>query len=752
MLSSIKAKLLISFTLMLTLFIIINFTISQSSIYFIIIPIMAIVLSTAYTLYINRVALSPIEKMKEFLTEIIIEGELSKRLKISGGREIEVLANTINMLLSELEKLLQKERKIYEKKMEVFKLDFDRKLEDVFNITESIALIWDINGKIKRINKYGLEFLKISESELLGKDVEEVFRISIHDLFQRNCNSHINEIERKDGSKAWIHWIHKIMKEEDGIVVLSIGEDITEKINIKEMELKKAKITNKFYEKLISMGISLNEILDAVIEEAVQLTGSKCGFLWMTNENEGWMNIIENGKRRRLMIKRDVHEILKLKSPIIVNSSDLIFPGMDLKINRYLAVPCSLENTIGGILVANKECNYNEGDFEILNYISKYFVLALQRHKLEEKIRVEFEEMMAIFDSIEDPIYVIDLNTHEIIYANKYLCKILNDNPIGKICYKEIKGLDKPCSFCTNEILLKQNIYRYENYNEKLKKYYNVIIKPIRWPDGRIVKFEYAIDISDRKYLEEELKNKILDLEKYSKNLEKIIEEKSKALLEKERLATIGEMALMIGHDLRNPLQAIVYSLYLMRRNFDNKLSIQEHIDRIYSSLEYMNKIVSDLQDFARPIKMSSKNVNLRKIFENVLSSIRIPENVNVVLDVDSMSEGEMDERLISRALMNLIINAIQAMPNGGTLKLSAKIEENSIKIIVEDTGIGMSEEVLKNIFKPFYTTKPKGMGLGLCIVKRLIEEHKGKIEVKSELGKGTKFIIEIPKVNNIQG
>ncbi|MCX8169882.1 MAG: PAS domain S-box protein, partial [Candidatus Methanomethyliaceae archaeon] len=280
MLNSIKSKLLISFTLMLTLFMIINFIISQSSIYFIIIPIIAIILSTIYTLYINRVAFSPIEKIEEFLSEIIIEGELSKRLRISGGREIELLANSINMLLSELENLLQKERKIYENIIENFKLDFDRKLENVFNITESIALIWDLNGKIKRINKYGLEFLKISESEILGKDVEEVFKISIYDLFQRDYNFHINEIEKKDGSKAWIRWIHKIMREENDIVVLSIGEDLTEKINIKEMELKKAKITNKFYEKLISMGISLDEILDAVIEEGVQLTESKCGILW----------------------------------------------------------------------------------------------------------------------------------------------------------------------------------------------------------------------------------------------------------------------------------------------------------------------------------------------------------------------------------------------------------------------------------------------------------------------------------------
>ncbi|MEM2525528.1 MAG: ATP-binding protein [Candidatus Methanomethylicaceae archaeon] len=747
MILSIKTKLLISFTTMLILFIIINSLIlpyTEIRIYFSIMSMVTIILSTIYTLYINKVAFLPIEKIDKFLTKIIMEGEFSNRLKISGGKEINRLVNTINMLLSELENLIQKERKIFENKLEAFKLEYNKKIEDFLNITKSIVLTWSIDGKVKKINNYGLNLLGFSDLEILEKNIEEIFKISIHDLFQKK--SHISEIVKKDGSKIWIKWTHKIIEENGEIVIISIGEDITEKINIKNLEIKKARITNNFYEKLISTRDSLNEILEVVINESIQLTESKSGLLWILEGNEGWACIIKNGIKEIINLSSInlKNKIFEIKEPIIENSSYIYIPEIDFKTNRYLIIPCNLKNIKAGILVCDKDFNYDNEDLEIINLISKYFILTIERYKLEEKFRKNIEEIITIFDSIDNPIYVVDINTHEILYANKYLCNILSENPIGKICYKELKNSNKPCEYCINDALLKQGIFKWDEYNEKLKKYYSNISRLIKWPDGRIVKFEYAIDISDRKYLEEQLKNKIIELENYSRNLENIVEEKSKALVEKERLATIGEMALMIGHDLRNPLQAIVYSLYLIKKNNGN--SIEKYIESISNSVEYMNKIVSDLQDFARPIKMKVKNEKIKQVFENTLSLVKIPDNIKLIIDVDSNIEGEIDERLISRALINLIINAIQAMPNGGILRLSAKIENNWIKIIIEDTGMGMSKEVLNNLFKPFYTTKPKGMGLGLCIVKRFIEEHGGKIFVESELGKGTKFTIEIPR------
>lgn len=745
---SIKTKLLISFTATLILFAMINSLMllyTEVWTYFLTMSITMVVLSTIYTLYINKVAFSPIEKIDEFLTEITMEGRLSRRLKISGGKEIERLANRINVLLSELENLIRKERMDLESKLETFKLKYDRRIEDFLNATKSIVLTWDLNGKIRKINDYGLRFLGFSN--VVGRDVEEILKTSMHELFQKNCNSHVSEVIRSDGSKAWIRWTHKVVEEDGKIVIISIGEDITEKMNIKNLEIKKARITNTFYEKLISTGNSLSEVLEVVVNEAMQLTQSRTGLLWISEGNEGWACIVKNGSKEMVKLNViDLNKLLELKEPIMGNSSQIELPGMNFKANKYLAIPCDLKNVRAGIIVCDKDCNYDEEDFEIVNYISKYFALAIQRYKLEEKLKKDFEEIMTIFDSIENPIYVVDIKTHEILYANKHLCNLLNGNPVGKTCYRELKNRDKPCEFCMEGLLSKQNIYKWDEYNEKFNKYYSNISRLIKWPDGRLVKFEYSIDISDRKRLEEELKKKVIELENYSKNLEIIIEEKSRALAEKKRLATIGEMALMIGHDLRNPLQAIVYSLYLMKKN---NCAVEEYIKRISNSVEYMNKIVSDLQDFARPIKMNIKKANIRKVFEETLSLTRIPENVKLVLEVDPSLEWEIDERLISRALINLIINAIQAMPNGGILKLSAKAENDCIKMSVEDTGVGMSREVLDNLFKPFFTTKPKGMGLGLCIVKRFVEEHGGEVYVESELGKGTKFTIEIPRTRS---
>jgi signal transduction histidine kinase len=130
---------------------------------------------------------------------------------------------------------------------------------------------------------------------------------------------------------------------------------------------------------------------------------------------------------------------------------------------------------------------------------------------------------------------------------------------------------------------------------------------------------------------------------------------------------------------------------------------------------------------------------------EDMFKNISKPENVNLVLDVDDV-QAQLDPLLIARALSNLILNSIQAMPEGGTLTVKAKSKEDAIEFTVQDTGIGMTEEVKKRIFKPFYTTKSKGMGLGLTIVKHIVNLHNGTVEVESEPNKGTKTTIRIPQ------
>ncbi|MGD0406527.1 MAG: ATP-binding protein [Candidatus Bathyarchaeia archaeon] len=218
-----------------------------------------------------------------------------------------------------------------------------------------------------------------------------------------------------------------------------------------------------------------------------------------------------------------------------------------------------------------------------------------------------------------------------------------------------------------------------------------------------------------------------------------------------DRLAAIGQTAGMVGHDIRNPLQAITSELYLAKEAIANSPHIEdrtqtlESINIIEEQTDYISKIVSDLQDYARPLKPEYSEINLSGLIVSVFQTISIPDKIVLKIDVKDFPKIKTDPTLIRRALTNLINNAIQAMPNGGNLKIIATKTENKAVIAISDTGKGIPEEIKPKLFTPLVTTKAKGQGLGLAVVKRLVEALNGSITFESQEGKGTTFTIQLP-------
>ncbi len=226
-----------------------------------------------------------------------------------------------------------------------------------------------------------------------------------------------------------------------------------------------------------------------------------------------------------------------------------------------------------------------------------------------------------------------------------------------------------------------------------------------------------------------------------------------KQVQEKERLAAIGATAGMVGHDIRNPLQAIAGDLYLIDNDVASlsegkiKEGLQESVKSIQGNLFYIAKIVEDLQDYAKPLKPNFERIRAKKVIEEVmLLMTSVTPNHRVVIDVEAgFPEIVTDFSMLKRALTNLTQNALQAMPDGGQLTLRANHKDTRVFISVEDTGEGIPEEVKLKLFTPMVTTKSKGQGLGLAVVKRLVEALNGTVTFESQLGKGTKFTIELP-------
>lgn len=252
-------------------------------------------------------------------------------------------------------------------------------------------------------------------------------------------------------------------------------------------------------------------------------------------------------------------------------------------------------------------------------------------------------------------------------------------------------------------------------------------------------------DITERKLIEQQL-------EAYAKNLEYLVDERTKQLKDAERLAAIGQTAGMIGHDIRNPLQAIAGELFLMKREIDSaaddqcREELKESLYSIQEQVDYINKIISDLQDYSRPLKPDLVDVNLCETIPKMLITVPLPDNIEAFAVCSKyLPTLKLDLTFLKRILVNLATNAIQAMPNGGTLTIRAFEKNGKVVISVEDTGTGISEDIKPKLFQPLMTTKSKGQGFGLAVVKRLVETQGGSIRFESEPDKGTKFIIEFP-------
>jgi PAS domain S-box-containing protein len=218
-------------------------------------------------------------------------------------------------------------------------------------------------------------------------------------------------------------------------------------------------------------------------------------------------------------------------------------------------------------------------------------------------------------------------------------------------------------------------------------------------------------------------------------------------LFKSERLAAIGELAGMIGHDLRNPLTGIAGATYYLKTRSGLKMDAKaiEMLKIIGKDIEYSNKIINDLLEYSREMKLDLTESTPRNATNKALSSLKIPKRIQVLNMTQNKPVLEVDAEKLRRVFINIIRNAIDAMPKCGTLTIRSKRTKDDVAISFSDTGVGMSKENMGRIWTPLFTTKAKGMGFGLAICKRIAEAHEGKISVESALSKGSIFTVTIP-------
>ena len=388
----------------------------------------------------------------------------------------------------------------------------------------------------------------------------------------------------------------------------------------------------------------------------------------------------------------------------------------------------------------------------------------------EEKLRERSQEMETILNGIQDFIFVITPE-REIVEVNAAFLRQMGyarEEVIGRKCHEVFRKSNALSKFCNIDCPLTKSI-RTRNTIRDIRtrvdhkgdiRYIDVSIFPIWEKDGRISKFiEVSRDITARRREEEEL----------TRRLEQMVEERTlqlkdshSKLLHQDKMASMGKLAASVVHEINNPIAGILNLAMLMKRILHEGPVSPEDLDRFgqYSDLmetetRRISHVVSNLLAFARQSRLELKEVDLNRLLEKTLflnanllklNGVRVERHF--ALDLPSLM-GSEDQ--LQQVFMNLISNAVEAMEasEGGVLGVGTEFiqESGTVRIRVEDTGIGIPQENIPRLFEPFFTTKKKGkgVGLGLSVAYGIIQDHDGSIRVESEVEKGTVFEIMFP-------
>ncbi len=681
----------------------------------------------------------------------------------------------------------------------------NEKLE--FQYSRCIRLLENARDMIYRMSlPEGIyEYVSSASKEVFGYEPEVFYnnpvliRDAIHpefvQYFQKEWENLLNDkmpetyeykIIHKSGEERWLNQRNVLIKNEFGkpIAIEGIVTDITAR---KKAEFERDKLTLDIGERVKELnclykisdysfeGISIEEFIRKVIEiippsfQYPETTNAK-----ITIGEKEYKN--KNYKPSKWNLKHDI-KIGEQKAGIIeINYEDEMpehFQGPFLKeeLNLINGIAEIVGRTIDfrrkekelkekneEYLTINEELKEKNNEYQLLNekYITQNEEL-LERNEefkvINEELKKSNLQQLALFDGIDDVIYVADPDTYEILYFNKTARDIWGKDSLRKKCYEILQGRKEPCPFCTNDKIFGKdegNSVVWEFQNEISKQWFRCSDKAIKWSNGKMVRFELASDITEQKNTQFKLQNTLKELERSNKELE--------------------QFAYVASHDLQEPLRKVKNFTELLERKYKGVIDSKadQYIRYITSGADRMQNLVLDLLTFSRVSTKGKDFVSadfneiVQKVSDNLQLSI---EEAKAHIVTNDLPVLKVDETQIMQVFQNLISNAIKFKSEvPPIININAVENENYWLFEIIDNGIGMDMQYKEKIFEIFQRLHTKeeyeGTGIGLAICKKIIERHNGKIWVESELGNlsalsseqagsrqsGTKFYFTIPK------
>lgn len=338
-----------------------------------------------------------------------------------------------------------------------------------------------------------------------------------------------------------------------------------------------------------------------------------------------------------------------------------------------------------------------------------------------------FNELTTLFDSMPAVVYVADLHNDDLLFVNRFACEQFGAQWRNRKCYDYLQqGQQQPCDFCTNRQLLRDGqpgppvIWEFRNTTNG--RWYQCLDKAVRWPDGRLVRMEIALDITERKELER----------------------------------TKEELLSAVSHEMRTPLTAIAGFSELLLDEPTLAEPVRRHVETIFRESEKMQELVQTFLEVRRlktdQTRIDYETLEVRKLLEQAgINNRECTSRHCLAIDCPGELTVFGNRRELAQIFRQLLSNACRFSPNGGEVSLTGRAAGRFVEISIADQGVGIPLEERERIFEPFHRLdigdrrRVRGIGLGLAMVREIVTLHGGTIEVDSTPGAGSRFLVTLP-------
>lgn len=489
----------------------------------------------------------------------------------------------------------------------------------------------------------------------------------------------------------------------------------------------------------------LQDVLKRALSNILETLKFKMGALYLVKESSGEKWLLELSAHhgfsptllnciRYLTMSSEMMGRYKAKDPIRwFPISKLTFATLRERmkeegVDEIICIPLMSHKNVVGLLYVTNDGTYKlgAGQSELLRAIGNQLGVSIQNAMLFDSVERAKCELEISFDAIQDAIFLID-NRMRIYRVNRTSELVYGPNLVGQKYPQVIYGTEQPHIECPIwACLWGAQPIRGEGPHPRWGGYYHYHAFPVFNVAGDLERvIYYEKDATEAKKLEQRLQ-------------------------QSERLKALGTLAAGIAHEIRNPLATINFNTQMLRRELELQPAQQEMLEDVFEQIRKMDRIIQQVLHFARPRDPQFVPSSLNEVVRHCLDMSKmylIKARAEVSVDLwPDLPPIVMDFNQICQVLMNLIINSVEAMPNGGKVKIRTSLHQEQGQIFeIHDSGIGILEEDKGRVFDPFFTRKPEGTGMGLSISRQIIEKHGALMELDSSPGEGTTFRLIFP-------